>query len=223
MAVYTHVSPEELARLLARYDVGTPRACKGIAEGVENSNFLVETSRDHFILTLYENRVDAEDLPFFIDLVGHLAAAKLPVPAFIADREGRTVQEVAGRPACLIAFLDGISPDRPGAQQARAVGAALAAMHAALVDFGGSRANSLGRSGWRALAGRCNAADLDAIDSGTGAANRRRAGTGGRALAGPPAARPDPRRFVSRQCPDAGRRGDRNHRFLLRLPRYQGL
>ena len=88
------------------------------------------------------------------------------MPAFIADREGRTVQEVAERPACLIAFLDGISPDRPGAQQAGAVGAALAAMHAALVDFGGSRANSLGRSGWRALASRCNAADLDAIDSG---------------------------------------------------------
>lgn len=166
MAVYTHVSQDDLAAMLARYEVGTPRACKGIAEGVENSNFLVETSRDHFILTLYENRVDAGDLPFFIDLVGHLAKAHLPVPAFIADRDGRTVQQVAGRPACLIAFLEGISPDRPIAAQAAAVGDALARMHGALADFEGSRPNSLDRNGWRAIADRCNAAELDEIQAG---------------------------------------------------------
>ncbi|WP_420607812.1 homoserine kinase [Novosphingopyxis sp.] len=166
MAVYTHVSPDDLAALLARYDVGAPRACKGIAEGVENSNFLVETSKDRFILTLYENRVDAGDLPFFIDLVGHLAAADLPVPAFIPDREGRFVQPVAGRPAALIAFLNGISPDRPDAAQAAAIGKALARMHAALADFEGSRPNSMNRRAWRVLAERCDAADLNAIRPG---------------------------------------------------------
>ena len=166
MAVYTHVSPVDLATLLARYDVGTPRACKGIAEGVENSNFLVETSHDHFILTLYENRVDEADLPFFINLVVHLTAAGLPVPSFIADRDGRRIQTVSGRPACLITFLDGISPDRPDAKQAAAVGEALARMHAALADFDGARRNSLGRDGWRKLADRCDAAGLDAIHPG---------------------------------------------------------
>lgn len=166
MAVYTQVSPADLAALLARYDAGAPRACKGIAEGVENSNFLVETSESRFILTLYENRVDAGDLPFFIDLVGHLATAGLPVPAFIVDREGRTVQEVAGRPACLITFLKGISPDRPDAKQAAAVGKALADMHAALSDFGGSRPNSLDRHGWRGLAESCGRAGLEEIRPG---------------------------------------------------------
>ena len=169
MAVYTQVSPADLSALLARYDVGTPRACKGIAEGVENSNFLVETSSGQFILTLYENRVDVSDLPFFIDLVGHLARAGLPVPAFIADTGGQTVQTVAGRPACLIAFLNGISPDRPTAQQAHAVGTALGQMHAAWASFKGTRANSLDRAGWRALAERCDRADLEAINDGLAA------------------------------------------------------
>lgn len=163
LAVYTQVSPDALARLLARYDVGAPRACKGIAEGVENSNYLVETTSAQFILTLYENRVEESDLPYFIDLVGHLAARGLPVPAFIGDQEGRVVQEVAGRPACLIAFLNGISPERPNADQAASVGTALAQMHAAWADFDGQRPNSLGPEGWHALAARCDRDGLRAI------------------------------------------------------------
>ncbi len=166
MAVYTPVSPAQLAELLDRYDVGSPRACKGIAEGVENSNYLIETDADHFILTLYENRVDVGDLPFYIALVSHLAAAGLPVPAFLSDRTGRTVHQVAGRPACLIAFLDGMSPDRPTARQAAAAGTALADMHRALADFDGVRPNSLDRRGWRVLADSCDAEGLTAIAPG---------------------------------------------------------
>lgn len=166
MAVYTHVSPDDLAKFLARYDVGDPRTCKGIAEGVENSNFLLETTQARYILTLYENRVDEADLPFFIDLVGHLETAGLSVPAFIADREGQSVQQVAGRPACLIAFLEGISPDRPDARQAGAVGRSLAQMHGALADFPGNRRNSLDRAGWRELAEKCGREGLDAIRGG---------------------------------------------------------
>ncbi|AHE52691.1 homoserine kinase [Sphingomonas sanxanigenens] len=166
MAVYTQVSAEELAALLARYEgVGALVSAKGIAEGVENSNYLVDTSNARFILTLYEKRVDAADLPFFIALLDHLAGAGAPVPRAIADRQGMQIQTVAGRPACLIEFLPGVSVSRPTAVQAAAAGRALGTMHAALADFTGDRANSLGIDGWHALAARCGD-DLDAIRPG---------------------------------------------------------
>lgn len=168
MAVYTQVSAEEMAALLTRYDVGALVSAKGIAEGVENSNFLVETDRSRFILTLYEKRVDAADLPFFLKLLDHLADAGNPVPRALKDREGWQVQEVAGRPACLIEFLSGVSVSHPTAAQARATGAALGRMHAALGDFAEERANTLGLSGWHALAARCGD-DLDAVQPGLGA------------------------------------------------------
>ncbi len=120
MAVYTQVSAEELGALLARYDVGRLDSAKGIAEGVENSNYLVDTDRDRFILTLYEKRVDAGDLPFFLALLDHLADRGLPVPRALRDSGGVQVQQVAGRPACLIEFLHGVSVSHPTPAQARA-------------------------------------------------------------------------------------------------------
>ena len=165
MAVYTQVSAEELGALIARYDVGTLVSAKGIAEGVENSNYLVDTSRDRFILTLYEKRVDAADLPFFLALLDHLADRGAPVPRALRDSGGVQVQTVAGRPAALIEFLPGVSVSHPTAAQAHAAGAALGTMHAALADFEGQRPNSLGPDGWRALAARCGG-DLDAIAPG---------------------------------------------------------
>lgn len=167
MAVYTHVSAEELAALVARYDVGALVSAKGIAEGVENSNYLVDTTGGRFILTLYEKRVDEADLPFFLALLDHLASAGSPVPRALRDREGRQVQRVAGRPACLIEFLPGVSVTRPTPSQARAAGAALGRMHVALRGFGLERPNSLGLAGWRALAERCGC-QLDAIAAGLG-------------------------------------------------------
>jgi len=168
MAVYTHVSAEEMERLLARYDAGTLVSAKGIAEGVENSNFLVDTSAGRFILTLYEKRVDAGDLPFFLALLDHLADRGLAVPRALKDRAGVQVQEVAGRPACLIEFLPGVSVSHPTPAQAQAAGFALGQMHAAIADFPGRRANSLGPDGWASLAERCGA-DLDAIAPGLAA------------------------------------------------------
>src|SRR3546814_4944459 len=99
MAVYTNGDPDELAAVVARYDIGTVVSCKGIAEGVENSNFLLETTGGRFILTLYEKRVKADDLPFFVDLLDHLARAGCAVPAMIHDREGAAIQRIADRPA----------------------------------------------------------------------------------------------------------------------------
>jgi homoserine kinase type II len=165
MAVYTQVSAEELTALLARYDVGELVSAKGIAEGVENSNYLVDTTQGRFILTLYEKRVDAADLPFFLALLDHLAGSGNPVPRALRDREGGQLQQVAGRPACLIEFLPGVSVTRPTPAQARATGAALGRMHRALAGFPLSRPNSLGPAGWRDLAARCGD-QLDAIAPG---------------------------------------------------------
>ena len=126
MAVYTQVSAEVLAAFLTRYDVGDLISAKGIAEGVENSNFLVETTRDRFILTLYEKRVAAADLPFFMALLDHLDAKGLPVPPAIKDRAGVEIQELEGRPACLIRFMPGVSLSHPTPAQALATGDAMA-------------------------------------------------------------------------------------------------
>ncbi|HEY0271086.1 MAG TPA: homoserine kinase [Sphingomonas sp.] len=163
MAVYTHVPAEAMAAFIARYGVGTLISAKGIAEGVENSNYLLDTDRSRFILTLYEKRVDAGDLPFFMALLDHLADRGLPVPRALKDTEGRQIQELCGRPACLIEFLPGVSLSAPTAAQARATGVMLGRMHAALADFPLERPNALGADSWRPLFERCGA-DLDGID-----------------------------------------------------------
>lgn len=165
MAVYTHVSAEALAAFLALFDVGDLISAKGIAEGVENSNFLVDTSGGRFILTLYERRVAAADLPYFMALIDHLAAKGLPVPPAIADRTGAKIHELEGRPACLIKFLPGVSVSHPTPAQARAAGEALGAMHRAVADFAPLRANSMGVDIWQPLFNRCGD-DLDLIRPG---------------------------------------------------------
>lgn len=152
MAVYTPVDPGDLAALVARYDIGSVLSCKGIAEGVENSNFLLETTAGRFILTLYEKRVREGDLPFFVDLLDHLAASGSPVPAMIRDRDGVAVQQISGRAACIIQFLSGISLTHPTAAQCEAAGTALGAMHRALAGYGGTRENSMGYRHWRDIA-----------------------------------------------------------------------
>jgi homoserine kinase type II len=167
MAVYTQVSAEALSALLAGYDAGTLVSAKGIAEGVENSNYLVDTTVGRFILTLYEKRVDSADLPFFLALLDHLADKGLPVPRAIHDRAGLQIQEVERRPACLIEFLPGVSVSHPTPGQAHATGAALGRMHAALADFTPERPNTLGLSGWHELAARCGP-DLNHISVGLG-------------------------------------------------------
>jgi homoserine kinase type II len=165
MAVYTHVSAEEMAELLTRYDAGQLVSAKGIAEGVENSNYLLETTKSRYFLTLYEKRVNVDDLPFFLGLLDHLADRGNLVPRAIAARDGTQLQTVAGRPACLIEFLTGVSVSHPTPAQATAVGAALGKLHASLADFTPVRPNALGPEGWYALAERCGD-DLDSIAPG---------------------------------------------------------
>jgi homoserine kinase type II len=151
MAVYTDVAAEELAGFLAHYDIGELLSYKGIAEGVENSNFLLHTAAGYFILTLYEKRVAKSDLPFFLGLMTHLASRGIDCPQPVKNRHGEVLGSLVGRPAAIINFLEGIWPRKPSAAHCGGVGQALARMHLAGRDFGVSRANALSVSGWRPL------------------------------------------------------------------------
>jgi homoserine kinase type II len=151
MAVYTDVGVEELAAFLGAYDLGDLLAYKGIAEGVENSNFLLHTSRGYYILTLYEKRVAASDLPFFLGLMEHLAARGLTCPQPVKNRAGETLGRLAGRPAAIVTFLDGMWIRRPSAVHCAGLGGALAELHIAGADFAMTRTNALSVAGWRAL------------------------------------------------------------------------
>jgi len=151
MAVYTDVSAEELTAFLADYDLGQLMSYKGIAEGVENSNFLVHTSRGHYILTLYEKRVAAGDVPFFLALMEHLAARGITCPQPVKNRKGETLGKLCGRPTAVVTFLDGMWIRRPDTKHCAALGEALARMHLAGADFPKKRKNALSVVGWRPL------------------------------------------------------------------------
>ncbi len=151
MAVYTEVSDEELAAFIASYGLGELLSFKGIAEGVENTNYIVHTSRGPFILTLYERRTAREDLPFFLGLMEHLAARGVSCPTPVRDNEGRNLKELAGRPAALVTFLEGFWVRRPATVHCAAVGRALAELHMGAQEFALKRANALGLAGWRPL------------------------------------------------------------------------
>jgi len=171
MAVYTHLGAEDLARLIDAYDVGALVSAKGIAEGVSNSNWLVETtgtggSGTRFILTLYERRIDYADLPYFLGLLDHLAGKGCPVPRTIHDREGAAFRMVESKAAALIEFLPGVSPTRPTPAQARAVGAVLARLHLAARDFPQTRANAMDFAASARILEGCGAEALATIDPG---------------------------------------------------------
>jgi homoserine kinase type II len=151
MAVYTDISDEDLAALLSAWDLGAPRAFKGIAEGVENSNFLLETERGRYFLTIFEKRVARADLPFFMGVMETLANAGFPAPRPIRTTAGDLLGEVHGKACAIVSYLTGLSPRKPNAPQCRAIGAALAEMHAALAGFAMTRANALSIGAWRPL------------------------------------------------------------------------
>ena len=155
MAVYTPVTAGELAAFLSGYDLGHATSFKGIAEGVSNSNFLVDTTTGRYFLTLFERNIDAADLPWFLALMTHLADKGLPVPRPVTDREGVALQNLNSKPACLITFLAGVSITEPTPAECHAVGSALGQLHSAGTDFAACRTNSLGPAAWPAIAARC--------------------------------------------------------------------
>jgi homoserine kinase type II len=152
MAVYTEVPEDDLERFVATYDIGHHLTCKGIAEGVENSNFLLRTTGGQFILTLYEKRVKRENLPYFLGLMEHCAQRGIVCPLPVKTRDGEMLGELCGRPAAIVTFLDGISRRRPTVEHAALVGDALARFHLVSADFNLTRPNDLGIDGWQRLA-----------------------------------------------------------------------
>ena len=165
MAVYTHIPAEDMADYVRAFDAGELRSAKGIAEGVENSNYLVETDKGRFIFTVYEKRVDTNDLPFFIAMIDHLVARGCPVPAALKTRDGAGTITRQGKAMAMMQFMPGLSVTHPTPTQAEATGRALGQLHAALADFPLNRPNSLGPQGWYDLADRCGN-DLDQIQPG---------------------------------------------------------
>jgi len=155
MAVYTEVSDEALDAFLAPYDLGTILAFKGIAEGVENTNYLLQAEKGSFILTLYEKRVAERDLPFFLGLMNHLAAKGIACPVAVTPPSGAAFGQLCGRPAAIFTFLTGLSLRRPGVHHCGELGTALAGLHAAGASFAGHRANALSVDHWRPLLDAC--------------------------------------------------------------------
>ncbi len=152
MAVYTEVPDDQLRAFVGGYGIGELLSAKGIAEGVENTNYVIETTSGRFILTLYEKRVQEADLPFFLGLVEHLARAGVACPTPLHDVAGRTFSTLCGRPASIVTFLDGMWTRRPGVAHCAAVGGALASLHAAAADFPLTRPNALTIGDWPRLA-----------------------------------------------------------------------
>ena len=157
MAVYTEIGDNELRAFTNLYDLGEVLSCKGIAEGVENSNYLLTTERGNFILTLYEKRVAREDLPFFIALMDHLAHHGVACPTPVRAIDGEALRELCGRPAAIVTFLNGMWPRRIEPYHCAGVGAALAQLHLAGGSFVMARPNDLGLAGWRRLYEACAA------------------------------------------------------------------
>lgn len=151
MAVYTEVSDEELRDFAAGYGIGAVISCKGIAEGIENTNYLIRTTADSYILTLYEKRVSPRDLPFFLGLMEHLAQSGIPCPVPVHGLDGEALRQLCGRPAAIVTFLEGMWPRRIMPDHCAALGTAMARMHLAGGNFASDRPNDLSVAGWRAL------------------------------------------------------------------------
>lgn len=148
MAVYTPVGEAALERFLAGYRLGAVRRFEPIPEGIDNTNYLLETSSGRYVLTLFETRIDPADLPFFVDLMDYLAVRGVPCPAPVRRSDGTSLAPLEGRTALIVTFLEG---DRdPGAY--RAIGKALGRLHLAGEGFPSRRSNDLGPEGWRRLA-----------------------------------------------------------------------
>lgn len=155
MAVYTEVTDEALAEFLGGYEIGAAVAFRGIAEGVENSNYQLRTTTGDYILTLYEKRVDPAELPWFLGLMEHLAGRGISCPQPVHGADGQSLRQLAGRPACITTFLSGVWPRRVRPQHCGPVGGALAALHLAGEGYAAERPNALGPAGWRPLLDRC--------------------------------------------------------------------
>ena len=223
VAVYTDGPPDAAACVPRRVRAGCSRSSStGIAEGVENSNFRLQTERGRYILTIYEKRVDPADLPFFLGLIEHLACHGLPCPLPVQARDGRALRQLTGKPAAIVSCLKGSWPRRIAVAHCAALGSALAALHLATADFRSTRANALSLAGWQALFEGCRG-KADAVEPGLEAEIAAELADLAQLWPQRPAGGRDPRRPVPGQRVLRARSGERHHRLLLRLQRPAGL
>ena len=219
MAVYTEVPDDALCSFVAEYDIGDVVAAKGIAEGVENSNYLLQTFRGSYILTLYEKRVAPQDLPFFLGLMDHLAAKGFPCPTPIHGRDGQALRELCGRPAAIVTFLQGLWPRRIDSWHCAALGEAMARLHQAGAGFAMTRANALSVGDWRGLYEK-SAARADRVSPDLAEELAQELDVLERELAEGAADRRHPRRSVSRQRLLPRPQALGLHRLLFRVQRF---
>jgi homoserine kinase type II len=151
LSVFTPVSESQLAGWLKGYSVGTALALEPIAAGIENTNYFVTTSQGRYVLTLFE-RLPAAEVPFYLDLMAHLARHGIPCPAPIAALDDRYLSSLNGKPAALVTRLEGASVENPGAGECAELGALLARMHLAARSYGGYMENPRGPKWWRGAA-----------------------------------------------------------------------
>ncbi|MET3589358.1 homoserine kinase type II [Bartonella silvatica] len=159
MAVYTDIDPNDLRVFLTRYSIGSLLSYQGIAEGIENSNFMLHTTEGKFVLTLYEKRISKDDLPFFCSLMQHLKQSGIPCPQLVAQNDGTMIGELAERPAAVITFLEGISVHQSTVCHCGEVGTSLAQLHLAGQDFALSRKNTLSVMDWAVLWKHCQTSE----------------------------------------------------------------
>lgn len=165
MAVYTHIDETALKAFLAGYDIGTLVSFKGIAEGVENTNYFVETTQARYILTIFEKRVVPEDLPFFLEFMRHLRKKGIPCPDVITTRDGKTIAYIGHKAAIFTSFLDGEWPRVVAPHHCMTLGTTIGHMHKAAKDFPMKRRNTLSLPAWRALISACQDR-ADTVDKG---------------------------------------------------------
>lgn len=150
MAVFTSVSEADITHWLSHYSLGALQELQGIPAGIENTNYFVTTGNGRFVLTLFE-KLTRDELPFYLNLMSHLARHGIPCPAPVADRDNQFLGELNGKPACIVSRLSGKSVTQPSAQQCAAVGAMLGQMHIAGQSFAEPMENPRGAA-WRASA-----------------------------------------------------------------------
>ena len=148
MSVYTPVSEAQLADWLGHYSVGGLVACQPIEAGIENTNYFVTTTQGRYVLTLFE-RLPAEELPFYVNLMAHLARHGIPCPAPIADLSDHYLRRLNGKPAVLVTRLPGRSLEHPGVAECAELGALLARMHLAARSYSAYLENPRGPRWWR--------------------------------------------------------------------------
>lgn len=164
MAVYTDLQEDDLRQFLTSYDLGTLRSYEGIAEGVENSNFRLTTTKGVFILTLFERRMDPKELPWFLGFMGHLAQEGIPCPLPVAGHDGEALRSLAGRPAVIVTFLQGKSLTQIDDLACESMGRMMARLHVAGQGYAPERVNSLNLMGWKQLIERCSSGGDEALE-----------------------------------------------------------